>query len=49
MPWNDLRDHSPDCACWCHPFEDYQVDDVMIHKAMDGREKYEQMGAVSLH
>lgn len=40
VPTNDLREHSTDGECWCHP----EVDDdlVVIHNSMDERETYEE-------
>jgi len=41
-PLDDLRGHIPDAAaCWCKPFMD---DGILVHNAMDEREKYERGG-----
>ena len=38
-PINDLMDHKTDgTSCWCNPDID---DGVVVHNAMDRREKYE--------
>jgi len=39
IPTNDLREHSTDIHCWCRPVEDDEG--VIVHNAMDEREKYE--------
>lgn len=40
-PLNDLREHDTESKdCWCHPEVD-EDDQLVIHKAMDGREGYE--------
>jgi hypothetical protein len=38
-PIEDLRDHQSGVACWCRPFME---DDVIVHNALDGREKWER-------
>ena len=42
-PLNDLRDHVTEgSSCWCHPVLDDEDDElIVIHNAMDHREKYE--------
>jgi hypothetical protein len=50
MPLEDLRPHGPVRHCWCRP-EDGEVDgygQVVIHKSLDGRERYES-GELLLH
>lgn len=39
FPLYDLRGHEEGSECWCRPFYD---EDVLVHNAMDGREKYER-------
>lgn len=39
-PVGDLREHEIWAGCWCGP--ELNMDDVFVHKAMDGRESYEQ-------
>ncbi len=42
-PMNDLREHDTELerrTCWCNPEYDEEFD-VVIHNAMDQREKYE--------
>lgn len=41
IPAFDLREHDLSDKCWCRPTEDDIDDDVMIHHALDQREKYE--------
>lgn len=38
-PLDDLRAHGSGMRCWCNPFMD---GDVIVHNALDGREKYER-------
>jgi hypothetical protein len=44
-PVNDLRDHVTEGAankCWCHPeFDEVEGELIVIHNALDQREKYE--------
>jgi hypothetical protein len=42
-PLNDLRDHDLESeTCWCQPrTEDLENEVVVIHNALDQREKYE--------
>lgn len=40
VPIDDLREHDPNCACWCHPILDDEG--VVIHNAMDRREQIER-------
>lgn len=37
-PIDDLKPHKAGADCWCNPIVD---DDIIIHNAMDKREKYE--------
>lgn len=37
-PLNDLREHIIEGECWCGAYDD---DGVIIHNALDGREKFE--------
>lgn len=41
VPLNDLRDHEVSTACWCHPTPDEDEPQVILHHALDQREKYE--------
>ena len=38
-PKDDLKPHHRGSACWCAPYDD---GGVMVHQAMDQREKYER-------
>lgn len=38
IPINDYREHVESMDCWCRPSHD---DGVVIHNAMDGRERFE--------
>ena len=41
-PCEDLKPHVTDgTPCWCNPTIDDE-DDIVIHNAMDQREKYEE-------
>ena len=41
FPIDDLRDHVlVGCDCWCNPEYD-EVDDIVTHNSMDGREDFE--------
>ena len=41
-PLNDLREHVLEgTTCWCHPKIE---DDVVVHNAMDQRERSEKRG-----
>ncbi len=42
MPINDWREHEPSCQCWCRPVPDEVDDRVMLHNAMDQRDKLER-------
>ena len=39
-PVNDLREHEISASCWCN--SKWDMDGLIIHNAMDGRESYEQ-------
>lgn len=41
-PVDDLRDHEMTELCWCKPevLVD-EVEDIVVHNSMDGREAYE--------
>lgn len=39
VPVNDWREHEPSCVCWCHPQPDEIDERVMLHNAMDQRDK----------
>lgn len=41
VPLMDLRPHISSRRCWCHPDEDALIPCLVIHHAMDGREKHE--------
>lgn len=41
VPLNDLRDHEASITCWCHPTPDEDEPQVILHHALDQREKYE--------
>lgn len=41
VPRNDLREHTPRIDCWCHPTPDDVEPQVILHHALDQREKYE--------
>lgn len=42
-PIDDLKPHVPGTGCWCGPFMD---GDVIVHNAMDRREKTYEKGIV---
>lgn len=50
VPLGDLREHLIGEPCWCHPERgDYgDLDDAVVHKALDNREAYEE-GLLQLH
>ncbi len=49
VPLDDLRDHDENIDCWCCPrVEEEGAGLMVIHNAMDGREKYET-GEQRLH
>lgn len=39
LPQNDLREHEDKLSCWCYPL--LTSEGVIIHNALDEREKYE--------
>lgn len=41
VPENDLKPHDLSMRCWCRPVRD-MVEDVVVHNAMDQRERYER-------
>lgn len=41
-PTDDLREHVLSLSCWCGPKRDDQTPEVVIHNAMDQRERYER-------
>lgn len=41
MPIDDLRDHGID-GCWCSSQALDDRPDIIVHNALDGREKYER-------
>lgn len=41
VPHADLHEHELGQSCWCRPRRDAEVPSVLIHSAMDQREKYE--------
>lgn len=41
VPLGDLKPHSVGVVCWCRPVEDAEESTVLIHQALDQREKYE--------
>lgn len=41
VPLNDLREHETSIACWCRPTPDEGEPRVILHHALDQREKYE--------
>ena len=40
-PVDDLREHELQPLCWCNPRRDRESQDVVIHNAMDQRERWE--------
>lgn len=42
VPLGDLREHEPSVRCWCRPAEEFDEPDVWVHRALDGRERYER-------
>lgn len=41
VPSRDLREHLRSKDCWCNPSMDEEDESIIIHNALDGREKYE--------
>ena len=41
VPIDDLRPHECAADCWCRPTQDTEREDVFLHHALDGRERYE--------
>lgn len=41
VPLNDLREHVARIDCWCHPTPEDDEPRVILHHALDQREKYE--------
>ena len=41
VPIGDLREHVADRACWCHPADEIDEPDILIHHSLDGREAFE--------
>ena len=42
MPLGDLRDHSAEIGCWCHPTPDEDSEAVIVHHSADQREAFER-------
>lgn len=42
IPLNDFKEHIQSKDCWCHPKALEHDDKVIVHNAMDQREKYER-------
>ena len=42
IPLADFREHEPTRACWCHPRPSEDCPEVILHNAMDQREKLER-------
>lgn len=42
VPKDDMRPHRHSIDCWCRPIHDMEDGSVMIHHAMDEREKAER-------
>lgn len=40
-PCDDLREHSLTPLCWCNPRRDSDDPEIVLHNAMDQRERYE--------
>ena len=40
-PQDDLRPHPLSMDCWCRPFRDPETRAVVLHNALDQRERYE--------
>lgn len=41
IPLDDYKPHVESAGCWCMPDKDDEVDDLLIHHNMDGREDFE--------
>ncbi|AKJ28835.1 hypothetical protein [Caldimonas brevitalea] len=41
LPLADLREHQPNARCWCHPVQDEDEFNVVVHTSLDGREAFE--------
>lgn len=42
IPLGDFKEHQLSCGCWCHPRAHEEYPDVMLHNAMDQRDKLER-------
>lgn len=42
VPLGDFREHELSLGCWCHPAQHAEHSDVVVHNAMDQREKIER-------
>lgn len=42
IPLNDFKEHIQSKNCWCNPKSLEYDDQVIVHNAMDQREKYER-------
>lgn len=42
IPLGDFKEHEPSCACWCHPRSHNEYPEVILHNAMDQRDKLER-------
>ena len=42
IPLGDFREHEVSCGCWCGPEPHPEYPDVMLHRALDQRERYER-------
>jgi hypothetical protein len=42
IPLGDFKEHEVSRACWCHPRVHEEHPDVILHNAMDQRDKLER-------
>jgi hypothetical protein len=42
IPLDDLYPHKLSKDCWCHPQEDDEHPELLVHQAADGRLDYEE-------
>jgi hypothetical protein len=42
IPLWDFKEHELSCGCWCHPKAHEDYPEIMMHNAMDQRDKLER-------
>ena len=41
IPVGDFKEHELSCGCWCRPRPHTEYPDVILHNAMDQRDRFE--------